>query len=208
MSESKPFGQLSNAWPKVRRQPFQSQHELMLTWIEPGVPHRLLAEVHQKSNLVTQFSQRPVITKCECGFHLDYVLASSKYRSEVRAISAIHERIPPAYIRPISLLLASLLAGGIIDHGLGGNLSNKSISWNDIYFNPHKSWSPDLHPGPVTPNANQTIAFTMRATKSHFRVRCIFRQKLRIGSPVTVMIDLRHSVPGRMLKKYAALRMI
>src|SRR5579872_3399406 len=77
MSESKPFGQLSNAWPKVRGQPFQSQHELMLTWIEPGVPHRLLTEVREKSNLVTQFSQRPVIARCECGFHLDYVLASS-----------------------------------------------------------------------------------------------------------------------------------
>jgi hypothetical protein len=43
----------------------------MLTWIEPGVAHRLLAEMREKSNLVTQFSQRPVIARCECGFHLD-----------------------------------------------------------------------------------------------------------------------------------------
>src|SRR5579872_7361664 len=138
MSESKPFGQLSNAWPKVRRQPFQSQHELMLTWIEPGVPHRLLAEVHEKSNLVTQFSQRPVITKCECGFHLDYVLASSKYRSEIRAISC-DSRTRTACIYPPDLPVAGKpFRRWHYRSRVRRNLSNKSISWNDIYFNPHK----------------------------------------------------------------------
>jgi hypothetical protein len=56
MSDLKPFGQLPNAWAKMRGQPLQCQHELMLTWNEPSIARCLLAEVREKSNLVTQFS--------------------------------------------------------------------------------------------------------------------------------------------------------
>jgi hypothetical protein len=67
MLDLKPFGQLPNARSKIWGEALQCQHELMLMRIESRGANRLLAEVREESNLMTQFGKRPIIASCECG---------------------------------------------------------------------------------------------------------------------------------------------
>jgi len=69
MLDLKPFGQFPDAWVNMRRQPFQRQHELMLTRIESRGADCLLAEVHEETNLMAQFGKCLIITRCERLFH-------------------------------------------------------------------------------------------------------------------------------------------
>jgi hypothetical protein len=53
--------------------PFNAQHELRLMRIESREGNRLLAEVREESNLMTQFRKRSIIASCECGSHAHHL---------------------------------------------------------------------------------------------------------------------------------------
>jgi hypothetical protein len=50
-----PFGELADAGTRAFGQTLQSQHELMLPWLEAGITSRLLAEMKEAAKLITNF---------------------------------------------------------------------------------------------------------------------------------------------------------
>jgi hypothetical protein len=56
-----PLGDFGHSRTSSRRQSFQSQHELVLSRLQPGPSRVLLAEVQETANLVSQFRKRLII---------------------------------------------------------------------------------------------------------------------------------------------------
>ncbi len=57
MSDLQPFGQLSDSWAHISRQPFQRKHELMLLRFKTSHAGSVLTEAKKPSDLITQLRQ-------------------------------------------------------------------------------------------------------------------------------------------------------
>ena len=69
LPDLKPYGQFPDAWVNIERQPFQRQYELTLTPMKSRGANCLLAEGHEETNLMAQFSKYLIIIRGEDLFH-------------------------------------------------------------------------------------------------------------------------------------------